>query len=162
MLMAKQSWSCLYWPQHYECYQQPWCLWSLHPWLFIWRANYRERTGAGGPSFRIYLPRYQAHLCIHATHVFFCVHVWCSMHPCYTRFLWCTYVWCSIFVYISRRAVKTHTLEVLVFSVFAGKIWLFVEVNPLLPSNVRLLTASRPYACHAQPFYPSRMAFHFL
>ena len=32
---------------------------------------------------------------------------------------------------------------------------------PLLPSNVRLLTASRPYACHAQPFYPSRMAFHF-
>ena len=57
--------------------------------------------------------------------------------------------------------VKTHTLEVLVFSVFAGKMTLRWSKS-LLSSNVRLVTASRPYACHAQPFYPSRMAFHFL
>jgi len=59
------------------------------------------------------------------------------------------------------KGLKTHTIEVLVFSVLAGKMTLRWSKS-LLSSNVRLVTASRPYACHAQPFYPSRMAFHFL
>ena len=122
MLIATDFWSCLYWPQHYECYQRPWCLSSLNTWPIICRANHRERTGTGGP-YRIYLPRYQTHLCIHAVHIFFCA-LTCDVLYSYTgagRFLLCFCVRCFIFVYISRRAVKTHTLDALVFPVFAGK-----------------------------------------
>ena len=60
--------------------------------------------------------------------------------------------------YAEREKVKSQTLS---FSL-CGKDVPSFRIHSLLLSHVRLVTSFRPYACHAQPFYPSRMAFHFL
>ena len=52
-------------------------------------------------------------------------------------------------------------LQILSFGL-CGKERLFMnELSSFFSFDVHLVTASRPYARYAQPFYPSRMAFHF-
>ena len=52
-------------------------------------------------------------------------------------------------------------MQILSFGL-CGKERLFMnELSSFFSFDVHLVTASRPYARYAQPFYPSRMAFHF-
>ena len=121
-----------------------------------WRALFSsillwERTF----TFGSFLPRYQPHIHRYDYLLAYCV---IAYYNALLRFLYIdTYVRYFIYEYISRRAVKLQTLS---FGL-CGKDTRSFRMNSSFFPHVCLLTASRPFACHAQPFHPSRMAFHF-
>ena len=128
--------------------------------LLIWRAVdlegfsilIWERTF----NFGSFLPRYQPHIHRYDYLLAYCV---IAYYNALLRFLYIdTYVRYFIYEYISRRAVKLQTLS---FGL-CGKDTPSFRMNlSFFSLNACLLTALCPYARHAQPFHPSRMAFHF-